>query len=629
MSPIGIVAFGAVSALGEGAQAVRAGGVGDPARIAIGRDEEFANAGLANPFVARAHLDFVADPDLRATALLSRALGACAAELDEVRPGWRSERVGLIVGTSSGGMRAAERAFATLAAGGRPTDVEAPTYFGPVARAVRQLGISIDPVLVVLGACASSALALGLARRCLARGACDVALAGGFDDATVFVGAGFEALRATTATPPPRPFRVGRDGMALGEGAAVLALVRDAPRVRAYLAGFGAASDAVHITAPHREGDGLARAARAALDEAGRPNVDLVGAHATATPYNDAAEARALARVLGDAVAREVVVHPFKAQIGHTLGAAGALETLACLSAIECGVLPAAAGEGAIDPATPVRLLQRSVAGRPRVALKLASAFGGANAALVVSADEPPPPRAARPAFVHAAAHLAGEPTLEDLAAATTMTVERLTRTDGLVRRVLGAVALLQRSVGPLAGAGIVVGSALATVETNAAFASRLRARGARAVEPRVFPYTSPNAAAGECSIAFGLTGPGFAVGGGLHAAVEAIAAGALLIEAGDADRVVIVSVDDAGPTGRALGGEHLEAGAVAVLLSADARGGRAQVGQVTLQRGAPVAVLRAPGHLALLPLVSGEVPRAIASASPPDAEGRVELLPR
>jgi 3-oxoacyl-[acyl-carrier-protein] synthase-1/3-oxoacyl-[acyl-carrier-protein] synthase II len=276
-----------------------------------------------------------------------------------------------------------------------------------------------------------------------------------------------------------------------------------------------------------------------------------------------------------------------------------------------------------------VRLLEHSVVGHPRVALKLASAFGGANAALVVSADEPPPPRAARPAFVHAAAYLAEEPTLDDLAAVTTMTVERLGRTDGLVRRVLGAVARLQRSTGPLAGAGIVVGSALATVETNASFAARLRARGPRAVEPRLFPYTSPNAAPGECSIAFGLTGPGFAVGGGLHAAVEALAAAALLVEAGDAERVVVVAADDAGPAGRALGGEHLQAGAVAVLLSAEPGGARAKIGRVTLRRGAPVSVLRAPGHVALRPLASGELPREIASANPPDAHGRIELLPR
>ena len=629
MSRVGIVAFGALSALGEGEQAVRAGQIGERARVAIVRDEEFVRAALANPFVARANLrPAPPDPDLRATALLSRALGACAVELDRVRPGWRSRRVGLVLGTSSGGMRAAERAFATFEGGRRVADVEAPTYFGPMARAARDLGIALDPAILVLGACASSAIALGLACRWLERDACDVALAGGFDDVTVFVGAGFEALRATTASPPPRPFRLGRDGMALGEGAAVVALVR-AERARAYVAGFGAASDAVHITAPHRDGDGLARAAAAALEEAGRPRIDLVGAHATATAYNDAAEARALVRALGDARAREVVVHPFKAQVGHTLGAAGALETLACLSAMESGVLPAAAGEGAIDPATPVRLLERSIEGHPRAALKLASAFGGANAALVVSLDEPPPRRAARPAFVHAAVHLADEPALEELAAATPMSVERLGRTDGLVRRVLGAVARLQRSAGRLAGAGVVVGSALATVETNASFAARLRARGARAVEPRLFPYTSPNAAPGECSIAFGLTGPGFAVGGGLHAAVEALAAGALLVEAGDADRVVVVAADDAGPTARALGGEHLAPGAVAVLLSAEPRGARATIGQVTLTRGAPVSVLRAPGHLALLPLASGDVPCEIASASPPDAQGRIELLPR
>ncbi len=91
-----------------------------------------------------------------------------------------------------------------------------------------------------------------------------------------------------------------------------------------------------------------------------------MSAHATATPYNDAAESRALARALGPEAALEVVVHPFKAQIGHTLGAAGVLELLAAVDAIERGVLPAAAGEGTLDPDAPARLLERAVAGSPR-----------------------------------------------------------------------------------------------------------------------------------------------------------------------------------------------------------------------------------------------------------------------
>jgi 3-oxoacyl-[acyl-carrier-protein] synthase II len=644
VSRVAVLAFGAVSALGEGARAVHAGEPGERAHTRITRDAELTRAGLARPFAARSS---AGDDDRRETALLVRAVAGCVAELDGVRPSWRRERVGMVLGTSGGGMRAAERAFASLARGEAVTDVEAPTYFGPMAVAARSLGLPVAPAALLLGACASSSIAIGLAARWLEQGACDVALAGGFDDVTVFVAAGFEALRATTASPPPRPFRAGRDGMSLGEGAAVIALGRADVTARVYVAGFAAASDAVHLTAPDRSGGALGRAATAALREAGDPAVHLVGAHATATPYNDASEWRAMLRALGEARAREVVVHPFKAQIGHTLGAAGALETLACLDAIARGVLPAAAGEGPLDPDAPARLLDHTEAGRPRTALKLSSAFGGANAALVVTGDAPDRPRAFRPAFVHEAVHVGREPPLDELAALTGIPVDRLARADALVRLSLAAVATLQVRMGGLlsagpagpTGTGVVVGTALATVETNALFAARLRERGAAAAEPRRFPYTSPNAAPGECSIAFGFTGPSFSVGGGLHAAVEALAVASLLVEGRDADRVVVVAVDDAGPVTRALAGDAMRSGAVALLVSSEARSARARIGRVTLRRGAPASVAPvasaapgadAPGHLALLPLVSvagSGIPGAVQAVSPPDAFARVVLV--
>jgi len=625
VSDVAILAFGAVSALGEGAAAVHAGDVGEVARVVIAQDAELVRAGLRRPFAARAP---IGAPEDRATELLTRALAGCAVGLDAVRPGWRGERVGLILGTSSGGMRAAERAFAAIARGEAVLDGEAATYFGPMARASRGLGFPVDPALLVLGACASSALAIGLGIRCLERGACDLVLAGGFDDVTVFVAAGFEVLRATTATPPPRPFRLGRDGMALGEGAAVLALA--APAVgsrglRPRLTGFGAASDAVHLTAPDRQGSGLARAAAAALQEAGHPVVDLVSAHATATPFNDAAEMRAIARAL-QGQADLPVVHPFKAQIGHTLGAAGALELLACVDAIEYGVLPAAAGEGPIDPDAPARLLEHTLAASPRVALKLSSAFGGANAALVVS-SAPGVARPVRPVFLQAIAHVAREPERGDLAAALGMHPDRLARADLLVRLALAAVAEL-RAVCPLQGAGVVAGTAFATLETNALFAAGLRTRGSRMAEPRRFPYTSPNAVAGECSIAFGLTGPGFSVGGGPHAALEALIAASLLVGAGDAERMVVVAVDEGGSVVHALGGRAVVSGAVALLLSSSPEGARARVGPWSVRRGQGSSGAGAPGHLALLPALDPCVPKDLVCASPPDALAAVRLDP-
>src|SRR5262249_51465775 len=156
-------------------------------------------------------------------------------------------------------------------------------------------------------------------------------------------------------------------------------------------------TDAVHITAPDRTGSGLARAASAAIADASRRaspigpdkpplSIELVSAHATATPFNDAMESRAIASVFQGRVAP--VVHPMKAQIGHTLGAAGVIESLAAMDAIATGVAPAAAGAGEMDPDASALLLSRSEARPLTGALKLSAAFGGANAALVLT-DRP------------------------------------------------------------------------------------------------------------------------------------------------------------------------------------------------------------------------------------------------
>jgi len=441
---------------------------------------------------------------------------------------------------------------------------------------------------LILAACAASTIAIGLGLRWLDRGACDLVIAGGFDAVSVFVAAGFEALRATTAT-APRPFRKARDGMCLGEGAGLVALVRRgeeraarahpplgdaAPTLHMFVTGFGAATDAVHITAPDPTGGGLTRAARAALHDAGPSTIGLVSAHATATPYNDAMEAKAI-----DAAAPgRPVVHPFKAQIGHTLGAAGVLEALAAADALSRGLAPAAAGEGDLDPEADVTLLPRSEPRALTHALKLSAAFGGANAALVLATngDALRPARARRSVIVAASAHVT-DFDLVALAEQTGVARDRLARLDTLCRLGVTAVATLAARVGreALVGAGVVAGHGLATLDTNELFDAKKRARGPTGVEPRAFPATSPNAIAGECAILYKLTGPSFATGAGLDGATEAVLGAAELIAAGDIDRMVIVAADDAGPAARDLlaatraSDRPFARGAVALLLRA------------------------------------------------------------
>ncbi len=623
---VAILAFGAISGLGRGQGAASAGDGGERARVVTRADEELAASKLARPFCARA--DVAATDADRATSILRAAMSDLASALDARDPDWRRKRVGLALATSSGGMRSAEALFRALREG-RALDrdaAERATYFAPMQHVFASE--SFAPATLVLTACAASTIAIGIAMGWLEGGACNLAIAGGFDAVSVFVASGFETLRATTASLPSRPFGLERDGMCLGEGAGLFALARaDAERPLGYVTGFGASGDAIHVTAPDRTGAGLARAARAALGDVDR-DVDLVSAHGTATPFNDAAEWKAIEATLAER-ARAVPVHPFKAQIGHTLGAAGALESLAALDAISRGVLPASVIAPARDPETPARLLERTTPASVHSALKLSAAFGGANASLVLRDRPSPSSRAAARsrAFVAGAAHASAVPTLEELSAITGIAVDRLARADELVHLALGAIGALARAGHDLRGAGIVVGHAYATVDVNDRYFQRVLERGdARAAEPRRFPYTSPNAVAGECSLAFGLTGPNLAVGSGLHGGVEALAVAADLVRAGDAARAVAVAVDAPRRAARAIaegcGWPLPRDGAVAVLVTREAVG--VEIVAASSSTSGARDLPSAPGHEALLPLLAGAT--TLACASPWGAFAKVEL---
>ena len=634
---VAIVAFGALSALGRGRDAASAGEIGEPAKNATRVDEELARSKLARPFCARASID--SSNEDRAAAILRAAWRDVTAALDARDPSWRDKRVGLALASSSGGMRSAEELFRALHRGMPITrDLgERATYFAPMHTVITE---RFSPATLILTACSASTIAIGAAMGWLETGACDLAIAGGFDAVSVFVASGFEALRATTAKLPSRPFGIDRDGMCLGEGAALLALERPSnAKSIGYVCGFGASGDAVHVTAPDRTGAGLARAARAAIGESRhveRPakrddagTVDIVSAHGTATPFNDAAEWKAIVATLGEDDARRVAVHPFKAQIGHTLGAAGALESLAALDALARGVLPAAVTSPR-DPETPARLLERTERASPRAALKLSAAFGGANAALLLRATAPSAgrERACYQAHISTTYHITEVPKLERLEELTKIPRERLGRADELVFLALGAIGELAASGVDVRGAGIVVGHAYATIDVNDRYFQRVIERDdARAAEARRFPYTSPNAIAGECSLAFGLTGPNLAVGSGLHGGVEALAIAASLVRAGDAERIVVVAVDAPRRAARAVaescGWPVPRDGAVALLVSRDPIG--AEIATVeSATRGAPRDVAIAPGHEALAPLARGA--RVVASASPWGSFARITL---
>jgi nodulation protein E len=246
------------------------------------------------------------------------------------------------------------------------------------------------PTLATASACASSTHAVGLAFHFVRSGLLDFALTGG-SEASLVPGMvkAWEGLRVLTAD-TCRPFALNRSGLVMGEGGAALVLEdwnlaqRRGATILAEVVGFGMGADAGDITAPDPEG--AARAMRAALADAGlaASAVDYVNAHGTGTKLNDRSEAVALAQVFG-ARLPTLPVSSSKAQLGHALNAAGALEAVATVQALRHGMLPPTAHHTTPDPACPLDCVP--LVARPadiRVAMSNSFAFGGLNAVLLL-----------------------------------------------------------------------------------------------------------------------------------------------------------------------------------------------------------------------------------------------------
>jgi 3-oxoacyl-[acyl-carrier-protein] synthase II len=258
------------------------------------------------------------------------------------------------------------------------------------------------PNLCHVSACTSSAHSIGEAARLLERGDADVMLAGGSEAAATTIGlAGFGAMRAlSTRNDAPaaasRPFDQGRDGFVIGEGAAVLVLetleharARGA-RIHASVLGYATTADAAHIASPTEDAEGAQRCMRLALEDAGLgpADVDYLNAHATSTPAGDPAEARAIRAVFGTHVDR-VAVSSTKSMTGHLLGAAGALEALLCIRALQTGLLPPTINLEQPDPECALdHVANKARPVRARVALSNSFGFGGSNATLVLGGQD-------------------------------------------------------------------------------------------------------------------------------------------------------------------------------------------------------------------------------------------------
>jgi 3-oxoacyl-(acyl-carrier-protein) synthase len=365
--PIAITGVGAASAFGAGAgvlfDALCAG------RCGIGGDPPFGGRGPA----AR----FPGDP-------LTSHLALIAAE-EALAGGPEPSGVAVVGATTSGDMVLGEAAWAEVLEGRAPSE---PLHYlwrqlchRPNRMVADALGLG-GPCLTLSTACTSGACAIGTAADLVASGVSRAALAFGADALCRITVHGFGSLGLVSAF-PCRPFDRSRSGLSLGEGAGALlledldtALARGA-RPLALLGAYGNATDAYHLTAPHPEGRGAEAAIRASLSGSAPGAVGWVSAHGTGTDLNDAMEAAVLARVLPG-----VPVSGCKGAVGHTLGAAGALEAVLAVMAVARGVIHP--NIGCIDPAFDLDLPREVRSVDLRSAISVNFAFGGNNTSLRV-----------------------------------------------------------------------------------------------------------------------------------------------------------------------------------------------------------------------------------------------------
>ncbi|OLF14504.1 3-oxoacyl-ACP synthase [Actinophytocola xinjiangensis] len=335
----------------------------------------------------------------RCTQLALLAAGEAIADAGLDHRTWDATRVGVVIGNCLGGTATFEQQHGALHEQG--TDAVTPLLIPLIGQSSPSGGIAIEfnakgPSWSVGAACASGSLALGSARELLRQGLCDVVIAGGTESAlsptivTGFARMGALSTRRSDPGAASRPFDVDRDGFVSAEGAGVVVLERaeDAVARRAHvharISGYAMTTDSYHISAPRPDGAEVERAVREALADAGVgvSDVDHVNAHGTSTKLNDLNESAVLRRVLGDRPA----VTSVKGALGHSLAAAGAIETVCTVLSVEHGVVPATANLDSQDPEIDLDLVAKVPREIPvRAAINNSFGFGGANTVVVVT----------------------------------------------------------------------------------------------------------------------------------------------------------------------------------------------------------------------------------------------------
>ena len=388
---VAVVAAGIVSPLGVGLaetlKALRAGRdcVGPVTRF----DVEQCRCKTAGQIADERLLD--RRPGGRKAKRLHRASQMMICALDEaLTQGSRFKPELTVIGTTSGGMSFGQNYYRAVR---RHRGLRhSPSWIAnyppqkPVIDAQEAFGISA-PCQIIANACASGTNAIGHAFECVRSGKYERVLTGGYDALSELVFVGFDSLQAATAE-KCRPFDRDRTGMVLGEGAAILALENldraksRGTRIWAEITGYGISTDNFHLTQPDPTGSGPRQAMERALARAAisAQAIDYINAHGTATPFNDAVEGKAIAELFD-----HVPISSTKGMMGHSLGAAGAIEAIFCLLALENQFLPPNINFRAGDEGVDLNLVANE--SRPaniEIVLSNSFGFGGTNASIVM-----------------------------------------------------------------------------------------------------------------------------------------------------------------------------------------------------------------------------------------------------
>ena len=368
-------------------------------------DYKVTLAAEVKDFVAKERLDFKSAKRMEVFSQYAVAAAKEAVEMADIHMEEEDPyRVGVIIGSGIGGLNSMEKEHEKILTKG-------PKRVNPLLIPMMISNMAAGNVAITFGckgkctnvvtACATGSHSIGDALRAIQCGDADVMFAGGTESSITPVAvAGFTNLTALTSADDPMqaslPFDKKRSGFVIGEGAGVVILEelehakKRGAKIYAELAGYGATCDAYHITSTAEDGSGAAKAMELAMEEAGvKPEeVDYVNAHGTSTHHNDLFETRAIRRALGDA-ADQVKVSSTKSMIGHLLGAAGAVELIACVKSIEEGYIHPTVGTTEPDEGCDLDyVINGALHQDVKVAMSNSLGFGGHNATLLVKKYE-------------------------------------------------------------------------------------------------------------------------------------------------------------------------------------------------------------------------------------------------